>query len=103
MGFPDELQVDLEALGQICADYGIQSISVFGSAIRGDLGPESDIDLLVEFDPSRIPGLLRIAELELRLSPLFGGREIDVRTCEDLSRYFRDEVRDSAIPLCRAA
>jgi uncharacterized protein len=53
---------------------------------------DSDIDLLVEFDPGQVPGLLALASMELELSELVGGRRVDLRTAEDLSRYFRDEV-----------
>ena len=52
----------------------------------------NSIDLLVEFEPGRVPGLLALASMELELSELVGGRRVDLRTAEDLSRYFRDEV-----------
>ena len=67
-------------------------MAVFGSALRSDFGTDSDIDLLVEFDPDRIPGLLGISGMELELSDLLDGRKVDLRTPEDLSRYFRAEV-----------
>jgi hypothetical protein len=60
--------------------------------LRDDFGPESDVDILVEFAPSHTPGLFGIARLERELSTLFGGRKIDLRTPEDLSRYFREDV-----------
>ena len=56
-------------------------------ATQGD-----DIDLLVEFESGRVPGLLALASMELELAELLGGRRVDLRTAEDLSRYFRDEV-----------
>ena len=68
---------------------------MFGSALRSDFGPESDIDLLVEFEPGRTPGLLGIADMELGLSRMFG-RKVDLRTLGDLSRYFRQQVIDEA-------
>jgi predicted nucleotidyltransferase len=58
--------------------------------------PDSDIDLLVEFEPDHTPSLLQMARLERELSAFFGGRKIDLRTKEDLSRYFRDAVVASA-------
>ncbi len=67
-------------------------MAVFGSALRSDFGTDSDIDLLVEFDPDRIPGLLGISGMELELSDLLDGRKVDLRTPEDLSRYFRAAV-----------
>ena len=52
--------------------------------------------MLVEFAPGRAPGLLGVASMEIELSPLIGGRKVDLRTPEDLSRYFRQEVLDMA-------
>jgi predicted nucleotidyltransferase len=57
---------------------------------------ESDIDLLVEFELEHIPGLLGMAHMELELSALLGGRKVDLRTPEDLSRYFRQRVLEEA-------
>jgi len=79
-----------------CRKHHIRKLSVFGSYLREDFGPESDIDFLVEFDPEHIPGLLGIAGMERELSELLDGRRVDLRTAQDLSRYFRDEVVASA-------
>jgi uncharacterized protein len=79
-----------------CREHGIRRLAVFGSALRPDFHPDSDIDVLVEFIPGRIPGLLTIARMERELSVLFGGRKVDLRTAEDLSRYFRQSVLDEA-------
>jgi len=87
---------DPEALAAVCRRYRIRRLSLFGSALTGLDRPESDIDLLVEFEPSARPSLLTMAEIELELSPLLGGRKVDLRTAQDLSRYFRDEVVRSA-------
>jgi predicted nucleotidyltransferase len=87
---------DPEALAAVCRRYRIRRLSLFGSALKGLDRPESDIDLLVEFEPSARPSLLTMAEIELELSPLLGGRKVDLRTAQDLSRYFRDEVVRSA-------
>ena len=74
----------------------ITELALFGSVLRDDFGPDSDVDVLVEFQPERVPGLLGVAALEIALSDLFGGRKVDLRTPEDLSRYFRQEVVDAA-------
>ncbi|WP_205754831.1 nucleotidyltransferase family protein [Azoarcus sp. DD4] len=58
--------------------------------------PDSDVDLLVEFDVDRVPGLLGMAEIEAELSDLLGRITVDLRTPGDLSRYFRDEVMRTA-------
>ena len=71
-------------------------MAFFGSVLRADFGPESDIDVLVEFEPAHVPGLFGIARMERELSTLFGGRKVDLRTPEDLSRYFRDDVLKQA-------
>jgi predicted nucleotidyltransferase len=81
---------------EFCRRNHIRRLAVFGSALRNDFRPDSDIDLLVEFEPDHTPSLLQMARLERELSALFGGRKIDLRTKEDLSRYFRDAVVASA-------
>lgn len=75
-----------------CRKHHIRKLSVFGSYLREDFGPQSDVDFLVEFAPDHIPGLLGIAGMERELSELLGGRKVDLRTAGDLSRYFRDQV-----------
>jgi predicted nucleotidyltransferase len=62
-------------------------LSLFGSTLKGTAGPDSDIDLLVEFERDAKPGLLDLANIENELSNLLGGRRVDLRTPEDLSRY----------------
>ena len=91
-----QLSIPNSELAAFCRAHGIQRLAVFGSALRADFGPESDVDVLVEFAPDRAPGLLGIAGMEIELSALFGGRKVDMRTAEDLSRYFRQEVLDTA-------
>ncbi len=86
------LPIAESALASFCERHGIQRLSLFGSVLKGLDRHDSDVDLLVEFEPEKTPGLLGIAEMELELSELLGGRRIDLRTARDLSRYFRDEV-----------
>ena len=73
------LLVNEEDIAVLCRERGIKRLAVFGSALREDFGPESDVDLLVEFEPDRTPGLLGIAVVESALSALFG-REVDLVT-----------------------
>ena len=87
-----QIKVPKEQLASFCRQKHIRRLSIFGSALRSDPRPDSDIDLLVEFEPGHIPGLFGIARLERELAKLFGGRKIDLRTPEDLSRYFRQKV-----------
>ena len=70
-------------------------MSFFGSALRDDFNSESDLDILVEFDPAHIPGLIRLAGMEIELTEILG-RKVDIRTAQDLSRYFREEVIKSS-------
>ena len=75
-----------------CRAHGIKRLSLFGSTLKGTAGPNSDIDLLVEFDTGRIPGLLGLAEMEAELSDLMHGRRVDLRTPNDLSGLFRESI-----------
>ena len=90
------ISVDQQQLAEFCRHRHIRRMAFFGSVLRADFGPESDIDVLVEFEPSHVPGLFGIARMERELSTLFGGRKVDLRTPEDLSRYFRDDVLKEA-------
>ena len=91
-----QVSVSKTTLVAFCQEHGIKRLAIFGSALREDFGPESDIDVLVEFEPDRIPGLLGVAGMELELSELFTGRTVDLRTPEDLSPYFRQDVLATA-------
>ena len=91
-----QLSLSKTALAAFCQEHGISRLAIFGSALREDFGPESDIDVLVEFEPDRIPGMLGIADMELALSELFKGRKVDLRTPEDLSPYFRQDILATA-------
>lgn len=94
---------DRATLEAFCSEHGIRRLAVYGSLLTGDSRPDSDVDLLVEFEPGRTPGLIRLAAMELDLSPIFGNRDVELRTYEDLSRYFRDGVRAEAAPIYVAA
>jgi hypothetical protein len=69
---------------------------VFGSALRSDFSPKSDIDILVEFEEGRTPGFFGFSMIQRELSELVGGRAVDLRTPNEISRYFRDHVLKSA-------
>jgi len=92
----EQLLVRKSELAGFCQAHSMQRLAIFGSALRADFGPDSDVDVLVEFAPDHVPGLLEMARMEKALSPLFGGRKVDLRTPEDLSRYFRQDVLDTA-------
>jgi uncharacterized protein len=86
-----QVAVDRTRLAEFCHRHHIRKLSFFGSVLGESFRPDSDVDVLVEFEPGHVPGLLTLAGLEIELSGLLG-RKADVRTAEDLSRYFRDEV-----------
>ena len=90
------LQLDETTLTRFCERHHIRRLALYGSQLKGTARPDSDIDLLVKFDPEHIPSLLDIVGMELKLAEMLGGKKVDLRTAQDLSRYFRDEVMRTA-------
>ena len=86
------MNLDESALANFCKRHHIRRLSLFGSQLKGTARTDSDLDLLVEFEPAHIPGLLGIAGMEIELSDLLGGKKVDLRTAADLSHFFRDDV-----------
>ena len=86
------LNFDEVTVARICETHRIRSLALFGSQLKGTARPDSDVDLLVEFLPDAHPTLLDLAQIEIDLSQALGGRKVDVRTPQELSHYFRDEV-----------
>ncbi len=86
------LSFDQEELTRLCRRNGIRRLSLFGSVLKGTARADSDVDLLVEFEPDARPSLLDMTRIEDELSVLLGGRRVDLRTAAELSRYFRDDV-----------
>ncbi|MFH1859899.1 MAG: nucleotidyltransferase family protein [bacterium] len=82
-------------LEEFCTRNHIKKLAVFGSAIKGTMRSDSDIDILVEFEENNIPGLITFCGTQNELSDIIG-REVDLRTSQDLSRYFRQEVEKTA-------
>lgn len=81
---------------EFCRKHHIRKLSIFGSYLRKDFGPESDIDFLVEFEEGHTPGYFELADMEQELSEVLGAAKVDIRTPYELSRYFRDEVMAEA-------
>jgi len=86
------LNIDPSELALFCRQHHIRRLALFGSQLKGTARPDSDVDLLVEFFPDARPTLLDMAQIEIELSQSMGGRKVDLRTPQDLSRFFRDEV-----------
>ncbi len=86
-----EIDIQDNKIADFCRRHHIQKLSLFGSVLRDDFKPDSDIDVLVEFETDHTPGFFRLFDMEDELSAMFG-RKVDLRTPEDLSQYFRDDV-----------
>lgn len=96
-------RIDLDSgrVADFCRRHHVRRLSLFGSVTREDFGEESDVDVLVEFEPGARVGLFQLVEMEEELSRL-AGRRVDLRTPAELSRYFRDQVVAAAEPLFAA-
>lgn len=92
----NRLPMDREALAELCRRHHICRLSLFGSVLVSKDRPDSDVDLLVEFEPGEAPGLMGMAAIEAELSVLLGGRRVDLRTAQDLSPLFRSVVTRTA-------
>ena len=86
------ITIPKDEIAEFCHRHHIRKLSLFGSVLREDFRPESDIDVLVEFEPGKVPGLIRLAGMEMELSQIFDGRPVDLNTPKCLSGYFREEV-----------
>lgn len=89
------IDIPHDRLADICRRYAVQRLSLFGSILTDRFGPESDIDMVVEFLPAARVTLLDVAGMEMELTDLIG-RRVDLRTPEDLSKHFRDQVMREA-------
>lgn len=86
----ENLNIDKTKIKAFCRKHHIRRLGLFGSVLRDDFSPESDVDVLVEFEPGHVPGLAFFG-MEAELSELIG-RKVDLNTPNFLSRYFRDKV-----------
>ena|SRR3989338_2720562 len=90
-----KIPVDRQKIAEFCQRHCIRKLALFGSVLRDDFRPDSDVDVLVEFEPGATPGLIRLAGMEIELTEMLG-RKADLRTPPELSRYFRQEVVETA-------
>ncbi len=89
------IQIDRAKVAEFCERHHIRKLSLFGSVLRGDFGPDSDVDVLVEFEPGQVVGF-RIIEMEDELSEIFGGHKVDMVSEKYLNRRLRDRVLAAA-------
>jgi hypothetical protein len=85
------IPIDRERIAEFCRRNHIRKLSLFGSVLRDDFRPDSDVDVLAEFEPGAVVGLIRLAGMEIELSEMLG-RKVDLNTAGFLSRHFRDRV-----------
>lgn len=90
------ITIPKDSINAFCTQNQIKRLALFGSVLRDDFRPDSDIDVVVEFVSGKRVGMLAMARIERELSQLFGGRKVDLRTPAELSRYFRDDVLQKA-------
>jgi hypothetical protein len=90
-----KIDIPQRRLADFCRRRRIRKLSLFGSVLRDDFGPQSDVDVLVEFEPTAVVGYFDLAEMEMELSELLG-RKADIRTPAELSPYFRQQVLTAA-------
>jgi len=98
----NRLDISEEALNAFCERHGIRRLAAFGSVLRGDFTPESDIDLLVEFVPEERVGFIRLGTIEAELSDLLG-RRVDLNLASSLNEAFREKALSEAESLYDAA
>ena len=79
-------------VANFCHRHHIRRLSLFGSVLREDFGPESDVDVLVEFEPDTTVGFFKLYDLEQELSQILDSRRVEINTPRSLSKYFRDTV-----------
>ncbi len=96
------ISIDRETLAEFCRKYHIKRLAIFGSALRDDFRPDSDVDVLVEFQPGHVPGL-DFVSIEREFSELLKGRRVDMVTPKFLNARIRNQVLTSAEPLYVAA
>ena len=97
MGLNTKIRLQPKKIEDFCKRYHVRKLSFFGSALRKDFRPDSDIDTLIEFEAGKGAGFIGMAHMQGELSEILGGRRVDLRTPGELSRYFRDDVVATAL------
>jgi len=96
------IDIPTERIAEFCRRNHIRRLALFGSILRDDFGPQSDIDLLVAFEPGQRVGLFQLVAVELELGDILR-RKVDLNTAGFLSPRFRDQVQREAQTLYVAA
>jgi uncharacterized protein len=90
------IDIPTQTLSRLCRRRHIRKLSLFGSAVRGEFSPLSDVDILVEYEPGQAPDLFEFYDIEQELSELLGGRRVDLLTEKSLHPYIRAKVLQEA-------
>jgi uncharacterized protein len=90
------LGIDHDRLVALCRQHHVRQLALFGSVLRDDFGPGSDVDVLVEFEPGQVPGFIALHGLEEELRQLMDGHPVDLVTIGALNHRIRDRVLASA-------
>jgi len=85
------ISLDTKKIALFCKKYNIAFLALFGSILTPSFKDSSDVDFLVRFEKDHIPSLFDLVDIESELCSIVG-RKVDLRTPNELSRYFRDEV-----------
>ena len=91
-----KISIDRQKIAEFCQRHRVKKLALFGSVLRDDFRPDSDVDVLVEFEPGHTPGFIRLFEIEEDLSRLIGGHKPDLVTPGFLNRRIRDKVLSQA-------
>ena len=89
---PSRITFDRDRLAQICKKHGITKLALFGSVLRQDFGPSSDIDVLVEFEPDHVPGFFGLHRIEQEITALFDNRRVDLLTFRSLNPHLKERI-----------
>jgi len=90
-----KINIPKDRIAEFCKRNRVRRLSLFGSVLRKDFGPDSDVDILVEFEPGTRMGLIRLSGLEIELGKIVG-RKVDLNTPDFLSKYYRDQILTEA-------
>ena len=93
-----KIDIPIQKIRRFCTKNHIRKLALFGSVLTSRFRKKSDVDFLVEFETNHVPGLLGISELQFELEDIIG-RQVDLRTANDLSPYFRSDVIEKAYHL----
>ncbi|PZV08526.1 MAG: nucleotidyltransferase [Leptolyngbya sp.] len=90
------MEIPVDQISDLCKQWHIFKLSLFGSVLRDDFTPTSDVDVLVEFEPGFTPGFFKLYQIQEELSALFDNRPIDLVTPKFLNQRIRDRVLATA-------